>query len=893
MAYQPKNRKFLAGTITAAVVASAVAPAASAAEVKFTDLAGLDAETNTAIESLVGLEVIKGYPDGTFKPNQTINRGQAAEMTVKALKLETPAPTGKVFEDLTDKSYYAKFAEALATAKLIPAGGKFGAGTDMTREAMAVALVSGLGLKATDKAVEVKDLETASPEARDAIKILAQHDVTKLLDGNFNPKDAVKRSQFALFFYRGVEAAGLNKSEVTAEVKVVDVNKIEVKFNKAVDTTKVTAALKIGAASLYTTSTFSEDKKSVVLTAPSAIATGSYNVVISGIAAADVVKPITVEAAAPKAISVSNTEAYLKDNALVTFSVLNQYGTDMGVKANNADLVVTAYNVTQSKAVDVVKTSSTKSELGLNLSTGVAAGAAKVGDEVRVILTYKGVTVTKVLKVVADAATADITLGTVAPLKDKTRITTGETGLELPYTLKDQYGNDLKITNLATSGVTFVSSDNTVVNPATFSADATTGKITFAAGAAGTATITAIINATGKVAQTTVTVSGTSALKTVVISSPTALISAGQTVNLDLAGADQFGGAVTDFSGVAVSDNNDNVTASIVNGKLRVVTSGTAAGTATITLKKASDATVTYGTITITFEKVAEPTVLVSVDTISTLEVGATTTVKLSDIKVKDQYGRDFALTDANQVTVKAVDDTFSGVVQDPANKLKFDAATAPGTEAVSFTLANGATKTVTFATVASSSVTSYSINTVGTLLAQGDSATLGAYNVTLGLAGKLADGTTVKLATSKVTHATSNNEAVATVSVDATTKAVTVKGLTKGSSLVTLYAGATKLAEVTVNVDNATPIASSVEFAEAGYTIDGTAPLDLKAALTVKDQYGVAYAKNGFFATSDSTIAAVSADGVVTKAGTKTGNVTITYVTTNGIVKTVTVTVN
>jgi trimeric autotransporter adhesin len=890
MAYQPKSyRKFLAGTITAAVVASAVAPAASAAEVKFTDLAGVAPETLTAIEALVGLNVIKGFPDGTFKPNQAINNSQAAEMIVNFLPDVAPkaAPTGKVFEDLTEKSYSSKFAEALVDAGYLTAGGKFNATAGMTREAMAVIAVKAFGLTDTGKAVEIKDLDKASEAARAAIKILAQHELTNLLEGNFRPTETVTRSQFALFFYRGVQAVEAAKAETTAEVKVVDVNKVEVKFNKAVDTTKVTAALKIGAASLYTTATFAEDKKSVVLTAPSAIATGDYNVVISGIAAADVVKPIKVEAAAAKAITVSNTEAYLKDGALVTYSVLNQYGTDMGVKANNADLVVTAYNVTQAKAVTVVKTSSTKSEVGLDLT----AGAAKVGDEVRVILTYKGVTVTKVLKVVADASTADVTLGTVAPLKDKSRITTGETGLELPYTLKDQYGNDLKITNIGTSGVTFVSSDNTVVNPATFSAD-TNGKITFTAGAAGTATITAIINATGKVAQTTVTVNGTSSLKTVVISSPTALISAGQTVNLDLAGSDQFGGAVTDFSGVAVSDNHENVAASIVNGKLRVVTSGTSAGTATITLKKASDASVTYGTITITFEKVAEPTVLVSVDTVSTLEVGATNTVKLSDIKVKDQYGRDFALTDANQVTVTAVDETFSGVIQDAANKLKFDAAAAAGTEQVKFALANGASKTVTFATVATSSVTSYSINTVGTLLAQGDSTTLGAYNVTLGLAGKLADGTTVKLATSKVTHATSNTEAVATVSVDAVTKAVTVKGLTKGSSLVTLYAGATKLAEVTVNVDTATPVASSVEFAEAGYTIDGTATLNLKDELTVKDQYGVAYAKNGFFATSDSSIATITADGVVAK-GTKTGNATITYVTTNGIVKTVTVTVN
>jgi trimeric autotransporter adhesin len=890
MAYQPKSyRKFLAGTITAAVVASAVAPAASAAEVKFPDLAGLDQETLTAIEALVGLQVIVGNPDGTFAPNKTINNSQAAEMIVKFLPNVDPkaAPTGKVFEDLTEKSYSSKFAEALVDAGYLAAGGKFGPATGMTREAMAVIAVKAFGLTDTGAAVEVKDLDKASVAAQAAIKILAQHGLTNLLEGNFRPTETVTRSQFALFFYRGVQAVEAAKATTTADVKVVDVNKIEVKFNKAVDTSKVTAALKIGAASLYTTSTFSEDKKSVVLTAPSAIGTGNYNVVITGIATADVVKPITVEAAAAKAITVTNTEAYLKDGATVTYSVLNQYGTDMKVRANNADLVVTAYNVTQNKPVAVTKTSDTKSEVSLNLATT----EAKVGDDVRVIFTYKGVTTTKVLKVVANVATSDITLGAVAPLKDKTRITTLETGLELPYTLKDQYGNALFITNIATSGVTFVSSDNAVVNPASFVADAN-GKVTFTAGTAGTATITAIINATGKVAQTTVTVSGTSALKTIAISSPTALISAGQTVNLDLAGTDQFGGAVTDFSGVAVSDNNDNVTASIVNGKLKVVTTGTAAGTATISLKKATDSTVSYGTITVTFEKVAEPTVLESVNTVSTLEVGATTTVKLSDIKVKDQYGRDFALTDASQVTVKAVDDEFTGVKQDAANKLKFDAATAPGTEAVSFTLANGASKTVSFATVASSSVTSYTINTVGTLLAQGTSTTLGAYDVTLSLAGKLADGTAVKLATSKVTHATSNNEAVATVSVDATTKAVTVKGLTKGSSLVTLYAGATKLAEVTVNVDTATPVASSVEFAEAGYTIDGTATLDLKAELTVNDQYGVAYAKNGFFATSDSSIAAITADGVVSK-GTKTGNATITYVTTNGIVKTVTVTVN
>jgi methionine-rich copper-binding protein CopC len=237
MAYQPKSyRKFLAGTISAAVVASAIAPAASAAELKFKDTAGLDAETTAAIEALVGSSVIVGYPDGTFKPNQTINRGQAAEMIVKALPNVEPKanPTGKVFEDLTEKSYSSKFAEALVDAGLIPAGGKFGAGTGMTREAMAVTLVSAFGLKDTGAAVEIKDLDKAAEASRAAIKILAQHGLTKLLDGNFNPTADVTRSQFALFFYRAV-AATVAVTEV-AEIKSVNETTLEVKVKGSLKT---------------------------------------------------------------------------------------------------------------------------------------------------------------------------------------------------------------------------------------------------------------------------------------------------------------------------------------------------------------------------------------------------------------------------------------------------------------------------------------------------------------------------------------------------------------------------------------------------------------------------------------------------------------------------------
>lgn len=238
MAYQPKSyRKFLAGTITAAVVASAVAPAALAAEAKFSDLSSItDPETLAAIEALVAVGVIVGFPDGTFKPNQTINNSQAAEMIVKALPNVDPkaAPTGGVFEDLTAKSYTSKFAEALVDAKLWPAGGKFGPTAGMTREKMAVLLVAATGLKDTGAAVTITDIASLSAESQAAIKILAQHGLTKVLDGKFNPAESVTRSQFALFFTRAA-AAVVATPEVT-EVKSVNETTLEVKVKGSLTT---------------------------------------------------------------------------------------------------------------------------------------------------------------------------------------------------------------------------------------------------------------------------------------------------------------------------------------------------------------------------------------------------------------------------------------------------------------------------------------------------------------------------------------------------------------------------------------------------------------------------------------------------------------------------------
>ena len=69
-------KKFFASAATATLVASAIVPAVSAAT--FTDV-----EDNThkeAIDALAEMGIVKGYKDGTYKPNNTLTRGNVVKM---------------------------------------------------------------------------------------------------------------------------------------------------------------------------------------------------------------------------------------------------------------------------------------------------------------------------------------------------------------------------------------------------------------------------------------------------------------------------------------------------------------------------------------------------------------------------------------------------------------------------------------------------------------------------------------------------------------------------------------------------------------------------------------------------------------------------------------------
>ncbi|WP_374963864.1 S-layer homology domain-containing protein [Lysinibacillus sp. RS5] len=252
MANQPKKyKKFVATAATATLVASAIVPVASAAG--FTDVANNSHEE--AINALADAGIINGYADGTFKPNQTINRGQVVKLLGRWLEtegFEVPADwdTKQRFNDLplTAEKELVKYA-ALAKDAGVFAGsnGNLNFTQTMQRQQMAVVLVRAINeiyeldlvkeYKAKGFKSQISDLDAAfSAEQREAITALEYAELTNAanLPGKaFNPANSITRGQFASFLYRTINLEVT--SPASASVKAINNTTVEVTFDEEVE----------------------------------------------------------------------------------------------------------------------------------------------------------------------------------------------------------------------------------------------------------------------------------------------------------------------------------------------------------------------------------------------------------------------------------------------------------------------------------------------------------------------------------------------------------------------------------------------------------------------------------------------------------------------------------
>ncbi|MEO4052957.1 S-layer homology domain-containing protein [Solibacillus sp. CAU 1738] len=101
-----------------------------------------------AVYNLAERNIIGGYPDGTFKPGNSITRGQAAAIIAKLIKLDTEEVKDPGFKDVSLENGYYKAIAAMAENGIISGygDGNFGPNDPIKRGQMASILVKAFDL---------------------------------------------------------------------------------------------------------------------------------------------------------------------------------------------------------------------------------------------------------------------------------------------------------------------------------------------------------------------------------------------------------------------------------------------------------------------------------------------------------------------------------------------------------------------------------------------------------------------------------------------------------------------------------------------------------------------------------------------------------------------------
>ncbi len=195
---------------------SIVAPPTQVAQAS--DVAGSWAEP--FIRALVEKEIIRGYPNGTFRPDQPITRAEFAALLNRAFTLQ-PVRAARKFKDVPKKFWGAEVVQKATRSGFMRgyANGTFAPKQNITRIQSLVALVEGTKL---DRAGSL-DLNTVYGDSAQVpgygqnaliaatqrcVAVSQEYDSSKLPGGNFNPEAGATRADVAAYIHQILVAAG-------------------------------------------------------------------------------------------------------------------------------------------------------------------------------------------------------------------------------------------------------------------------------------------------------------------------------------------------------------------------------------------------------------------------------------------------------------------------------------------------------------------------------------------------------------------------------------------------------------------------------------------------------------------------------------------------------------
>ena len=185
--------------------------------------------TKNAVEEVKAIAYIKGYPDGTFKPQANVTRAEAAQMFATLLNGGTNFGTSGAtkFSDASD-DWYSKAINYVVGKGLISGypNGTFKPNESITRAEFAQ-MISGYIKNEKAGSSDFKDVK--DHWAKDAIdKLNGNKNVTGYPDGSFKPNAKITRAEAVTIlnsvFNRNTNKSSLNNVNTSSLNKFSDVN---------------------------------------------------------------------------------------------------------------------------------------------------------------------------------------------------------------------------------------------------------------------------------------------------------------------------------------------------------------------------------------------------------------------------------------------------------------------------------------------------------------------------------------------------------------------------------------------------------------------------------------------------------------------------------------------
>ncbi len=189
------------------------------------------------IADLAERGVIKGYEDGSFKPEATVSRSEWAKMMVDAAGLQ--ANDNKVYFTDTQGHWANKYINAASNYLLAYTDGSYRPDQAATREDVTVAMVKLKGYNTSDvdySYLNFRDNDSISNYAKGYVAVAIKNNlITGFEDNTFRGQDTLTRAEAATLMYRAFKLGNADKVTETSpktEIKTDDSRKSDSDYVK-------------------------------------------------------------------------------------------------------------------------------------------------------------------------------------------------------------------------------------------------------------------------------------------------------------------------------------------------------------------------------------------------------------------------------------------------------------------------------------------------------------------------------------------------------------------------------------------------------------------------------------------------------------------------------------